>query len=129
MDFGLDVNLKGEEPINPITWLKFESILLFFTFVSTAVLGQQEPPHSIGITLSGSGPSAIFDYFYSGIIDPAMHLQFGLNTINILFFIVAIIFMWLIVYSFRKKAPAVVSFFIGMFCILSLYFGLMASIQ
>ena len=127
--FWIRRKLKQQEQINPIPWLKFESVLLFFTFVSTGVLGQQEPPHSIEITLGGSGPSAIFDYFYSGIIEPSMSLQFGFNTINTLFFIVAIIFMWLIVYSFRKKTPAVVPFFMGMFSVLSLYFGLMASIQ
>ncbi|WP_342512432.1 CopD family protein [Sporosarcina sp. FSL K6-1522] len=126
--FWMKRKLQRQEPINPIPWLKFESILLFFTFVSTGVLGQQEPPHSIETTLGGSGPSAIFDYFYSGVIDPAMHVQLGFNTINTLFFIVALIFMWLIVYSFRKKVAAVVPFFMGMFCILSLYFGLMASI-
>ncbi|MEK5069659.1 copper resistance D family protein [Sporosarcina sp. FSL K6-1508] len=127
--FWIRRKLKRQEKINPITWLKFESILLFITFVSTAVLGQQEPLHSIETTLGGSGPSAIFDYFYSGTIDPSMHVQFGLNTINALFFMVAFIFMWLIVYSFRKNTPAVISFFMGMFCILSLYFGFMASIQ
>lgn len=127
--FWIRRKLRRKEQINTIAWLKFESILLFFTFVSTGVLGQQEPPHSIEITLAGSGPSAIFDYFYSGVIDPSMSLQFGLNTINILFFIVAIIFMWLIMYSFRKKTPAVVPFFMGMLSVLSLYFGLMASIQ
>lgn len=127
--FWIRRKLKRQEQINPIPWLKFESILLFFTFVSTGMLGQQEPPHSIEITLAGSGPSAIFDYFYSGVIDPSMSLQFGLNTINILFFIVSIIFMWLFMYSLRKKTSAVVPFFMGMFSILSLYFGLMASIQ
>lgn len=126
--FWIRRKLKKQEQINPIPWLKFESVLLFFTFVSTGVLGQQEPPHSIETTLAGSGPSAIFDYFYSGIIEPSMSLQFGLNTINTLFFIVAIIFMWLIVYSFRKKMPAVIPFFMGMFSVLSLYFGLMASV-
>jgi len=127
--FWIRRKLKRQEQINPIPWLKFESILLFITFVSTAVLGQQEPPHSIEVTLGGRGPSAVFDYFYLGTIDPSMHVQFGLNTINIMYFIVAIIFMWLIFYSFRKKAPAVVSFFMGMFCTLSLYLGLIASIQ
>lgn len=127
--FWIRQKLKRQEQINPIPWLKFESVLLFFTFVSTAVLGQQEPPHSIEITLSGSGPSAVFDYFYSGNINPSMHVQFGLNPINILYFIVAIIFMGLIFYSFKKEAPAVVSFFSGLFCTLSLYLGFIASIQ
>ena len=127
--FWMRRKLKRQEEINPIPWLKFESILLFFTFVSTGVLGQQEPPHSIEITLAGSGPSAIFDYFYVGVIDPSMSLHFDLNTINILFFVVAIIFMWLIMYSFRKKTSALVPFFMGMFSVLSLYFGLMASIH
>lgn len=126
--FWIKRKLKLQENINPIPWLKFESILLFFTFVSTAVLGQQEPPHSIETTLDGTGPSSIFAYFYPGIIDPSMHVQLGFNTINILFFIVAIVFMWLILYSFKKKKAAVVQFFMGMFCILSLYFGIMASV-
>ena len=127
--FWIRRKLQRQEQINPIPWVKFESLLLFFTFVSTGVLGQQEPPHSIEITLGSSGPSAIFNYFYSGIIDPSMHVQLGLNTINTLFFIVAIIFMWLIIYSFMKKVPAVLPFFMAMFCVLSLYLGLMASIQ
>ncbi|PIC63028.1 copper resistance protein CopD [Sporosarcina sp. P13] len=127
--FWMRCKLKMQEKINPIPWLKFESILLFFTFVSTGVLGQQEPPHSMKITLGSSGPSEIFAYFYPGIIEPSMSLQFGLNTISLLFFILSILFMWLILYSFRKKVSAVAPFFMGMFCILSLYFGLMASIQ
>lgn len=127
--FWIRRKLKRQEQVNTIAWLKVESILLFFTFVFTGVLGQQEPPHSIEITLAGSGPSPIFDYFYSGVIDPAMSLQFGLNTIAILFFAVAIIFMWLIMYSFRKKTSAAIPFFMGMFCVISLYFGLMASVQ
>ena len=127
--FWMKRKLKRQEQINPIAWLKFESILLFFTFVSTACLGQQEPPHSIETTLAWQWSFGNFRLFLFRIIDPSMHVQFGFNTINILFFIVAIIFMWLILYSFRKKTPAIVSFFMGMFCVLSLYFGLMASIQ
>ncbi len=127
--FWIRRKLQRQEQINPIPWLKFESILLFFTFVSTGILGQQEPPHSIETTLGSSGTSKIFDYFYSGVIDSSIHVQLGLNTINTLFFVVAIIFMWLIVYSFMKKVPAVVPFFMGMFSVLSLYLGLMASIQ
>lgn len=127
--FWIRRKLLRQQSVNPVPWLKFESILLFLTFVSTGVLGQQEPPHSIETTLAGSGPSALFDYFYLGNIDPAMHLQFGINTLNILFFIVAILFMWLILYSFKHKAPAIASFFMGLFCILSLYFGFMASVQ
>lgn len=126
--FWIRRKLKRQEQINPIPWLKFESILLLFTFVSTGVLGQQEPPHSIEITLAGSGPASIFDYFYSDVIDPSMRLQFGFNTIGILFLIVAIIFMCLILYGFKNKTPAAAHFFMGMFCIISLYFGLMASI-
>lgn len=126
--FWIRRKLKQQEQFNPIPWLKFESILLFLTFVSTGVLGQQEPPHSIEITLAGSGPSTVFNYFYSGVIDPSMSLQFGFNTLSILFFIVAIIFMCLILYSFKKKTSAVVPFFMGMFCTISLYFGLMASV-
>lgn len=126
--FWIRRKLKRQEQVNPIPWLKFESILLFFTFVSTGVLGQQEPPHSIEIMLASSGPSALFDYFYSGNIDSSMSLQFGFNTISILFFIVATIFMGLIMYSFKKKTRAVVPFFMGMFCIISLYFGLISSV-
>lgn len=127
--FWIRRKLTRHEKVDPLPWLKFESILLFFTFVSTGILGQQEPPHSITITLGGNGPSKIFDYFYSDVIDPSMHLQFGFNTINILFFVVGVIFLWLIAYSFKKETPSIVPFFMGMFSVLSIYFGLMSSFQ
>ncbi|MEK4387736.1 CopD family protein [Solibacillus sp. FSL W7-1464] len=126
--FWIRHKLKRREQINPIPWLKFESVLLFFTFVSTGILGQQEPPHSIEIMLASSGPSPVFSYFYSGTIDASMSFQFGFNTINILFFIVATIFMVLSIYSFKKRTQAVVPFFMGIFCIISLYFGLISSV-
>ena len=83
--FWIKRKLKRQEPINPIPWLKFESVLLFFTFVSTGVLGQQEPPHSIETTLVVVVLRRYFDYFYLGVIDPSMHVQFGFNTLNICF--------------------------------------------
>jgi putative copper export protein len=127
--FWIRRRLRNQRPVNPLPWLKFESVLLFLAFAATGVLGQQEPPHSIETTLAGSGPSSLFDYFYTGYIDPATHLQFEINTLNTLFFAVAVLFMGLILYNFRQKGPAVVSFFSGLLCILSLYFGFMASVQ
>lgn len=127
--FWIRRKLLRQQQINPIPWLKFESILLFLTFVSTGVLGQQEPPHSIATTLAGSGPSVLFDYFYLGDIDPSMHVQFELNTLSVLYFILAAVFIWHIAYGFKNKVQAIVPFFMGIFCILSLYFGVMASIQ
>lgn len=126
--FWMKRKLRRQEPINPLPWLKLESVLLFITFVLTGILGQQEPPHSIKITLSGNGPSPIFDYFYSGIIEPAMHLEFGYSTISILFLTAAVWFLSMIVYCFRKGTSAAATFLMGLFCAISIYFGLMSSI-
>lgn len=120
--------LQRGEGINPLPWAKAESVVLLLVFAVTGVLGQQEPPHSIEAFLRESGVSKLFDYFYTGPIAPAMHLQFDFNLLSMLFLIVAAVFGFLVVYCFKQKAQAVVSLLMGLFCVMALYFGLMTSI-
>lgn len=120
--------LQRGSGINPLPWAKAESVILLLIFITTGVLGQQEPPHSIETYLRSSGPSKIFDYFYSGRIDPAMTLQFGFNLLSMLFLLVAAVFGFLVVYCFKQKMPARVSLVMSLCCVFTMYLGLMTSI-
>lgn len=121
--------LKHKEEVNPLPWVKAESIVLLLIFGATGVLGQQEPPHSIESYLRGSGASKLFDYFHAGQIDPAMHLQFDFNVLGLLFFVLGAVFGFLSIYCFKQKAPAYISLLTGLFCVLTLYIGLMTSLS
>lgn len=121
--------LQRGEDINPVPWSRAESVVLLLIFAATAVLGQQEPPHSIEAYLKGSGASDLFRYFYSGQIDPAMHLQVDFTLLGSLFFGVAVIFGFLVLYCFKQKAPSFVSLLMSLFSVLALYVGLMMSIS
>lgn len=121
--------LERGEGVNPLPWVKAESVVLLLVLAATGVLGQQEPPHSIESYLRGTGASKLFDYFYAGPIDPAMHLQFDLNLLGSLFFVLGAVFGFLGIYCFKQKAPAYISLLMGLFCVLTFYVGLMTSIQ
>ncbi len=119
----------GLDPkINPLPWVKAESALLLLVFTATAVLGQQEPPHSIESTVSGGGLPSIFRALHNGVITKPIDASLDINLIGSLFFILTIVFLILTVAVFVKKAPSVVAFIMSVLCIVSLYLGLMNSV-
>lgn len=126
--FWIKRKMQKQNGINPLPYFRAESLFLLFTFAATAVLGQQEPPHSIEITLKSIGPSPIFDFFYAGNIDPAGSLAFNSNFISASFFGLTIVLIGLLLYSFYKKTPVSVPFFMGLLTILALYMGFMTSL-
>ena len=120
--------LQRNDKINPLPWAKAESIMLVLVFAATAVLGQQEPPHSIESYIRGSGASPLFSYFYNGEVDPAMNLAFGFNFLSLSFFAVAAFFVFLVIYGLKRSVPVSVAFAMSLLGALSLYLALMSGI-
>lgn len=120
--------IRLDPKVNPLPWVKAESGLLLLIFAATAVLGQQEPPHSVESTISGGGLSRIFGALNNGVITKPINASFDFNIIGSLFFILTLVFLILIVTVFVKKAPSVVAFIMSVLCIVSLYLGLMNSV-
>ncbi|WP_313894860.1 CopD family protein [Psychrobacillus sp.] len=120
--------IKLDSKINPLPWVKAESGLLLLIFIATAVLGQQEPPHSVESTISGGGLSNIFGALHNGVITTPIEASFDINLIGLLFFMLTLVFLVLTVAVFVKKIPSIVAFIMSVLCIVSLYLGLMNSV-
>ncbi len=119
--------LKNNRHFNPKPWVKGESLLLLFIFSATAFLGQSAPPHDIPSTLQTNGVSNVIQYFYSGDIENISQVQLSLSGLGLIFMLLASVFLVLLIFSFTKKTPAILSFLISFFFVLSVYFSLMTN--
>lgn len=116
--------LHKQKEFDPRPWIKAESIVLLFLFVTTAFLGQQEPPHA-----SSEGMySPLFAYFYSGAVPPGNPVQFGWSSMSTLFSLTAVLFFALSFWSWTKKAAGM-TFFMSMMVVLSMYIALITGLH
>ncbi|MFC7686179.1 copper resistance D family protein [Ureibacillus sp. GCM10028918] len=119
--------VQMDESFNPLPWVKAESIVMLLIFSATAALGQQSPPRETAI--SSSNVSQLFSLVYQGQIQPNMLVQFAPNATAIMLAVVTLLFLVLMVFSFVKKMPAIMTFVMGLFLVMSGYLSLMLSIQ
>jgi putative copper export protein len=121
--------IKLDAQLNPLPWVKAESVFLLLIFSATAVLGQQEPPHSIESTVAGNGFSTLFSSVYNGVINNPINASFDFNLMGLLFLLLSISFLLLTGVVFIKKAPSVMALIMSFLCIVSLYLGLINSVS
>lgn len=119
--------LLKDSHFNPKPWARMESIIILLIFSATAALGQQSPPHEISVT--NETVSKLFTMFYQGQILPEMTVQLGLNPTSTSLIVLAVLFFALIIISFIKKAPAIVSFLMSFLLVVCLYLSLILSIK
>lgn len=127
--FLIKKKLNAHTDFNPIPWTKAESMVILLIFSATAVLGQQAPPHDIITTIKSSGASKLFTLFYQGNFYPELQIQLSLNAISVSFLTVSILSLLMLLFSFIKKAPAILSFIIVVLFVFSSYLSLILSIQ
>ncbi len=119
--------IRNDLQFNPIPWTKWESAVILFIFMATAVLGEQSPPHEA--ILTQETVSSLFMLFYQGVFQPGMTVQFVMNAVSISFFVLAFLFFGLMVLSFIKKASALVSFLLSVLGVMCVYLGMMFSLS
>lgn len=119
--------LTHNHQFNPKPWVKTESLLLLFIFSATAFLGQSSPPHEIESTIRTNGISNLFQYFYGGTVEGIGQVQFSLSSYSVIFILLGMFFLALVIFSFAKKTPAIFSFLMSFFAVLSIYLSLMTS--
>ncbi|MFJ8257988.1 copper resistance D family protein [Peribacillus asahii] len=111
---------------NPRPWTRIESIIILFIFSATAALGQQSPPHET--TVTSEEVSKLFMMFYQGQLHPEMTIQLESTPSSISFAILGVLFFALMIMSFIKKTPAIVSFLMSVILVFCLYLSLILSI-
>jgi len=120
--------LQKNSAINPRKWAKAESFTLLLIFSATAVLGQQEPPHDIGAVATSNGMSNLFKLAYTESISLPIDASMDLSMLGLLFFSLAICFLFLAWISAMKKVSPRLAFGMSILCVISLYLGLMNSV-
>ncbi len=119
--------VQSDTSFNPLPWIKAESIFMLLIFSATAALGQQPPPRET--VISSENVSRLFNLIYQGQIEQNMTVHFAPNVTAIMLGILTLLFLALMLFSFIKKMPAIMTFMMGLFLVLSSYLSLMLSIQ
>lgn len=121
--------VQKDSNVNPRNWVKAESGTLLLIFSATAVLGQQEPPHDIDAVAASNGMANLFNTVYSEKITLPINAAVDLSMLGILFFALSICFLFFASIAASKKSSPVVTFVMSILCIVSIYFGLMNSVD
>ncbi|WP_240758350.1 copper resistance D family protein [Lysinibacillus sp. SGAir0095] len=119
--------VQKDASFNPIPWVKAESVLMLLIFSATAALGQQSPPRETAI--SSNNVSQLFNILYQGQIHQNMSVQFAPNATAIMLGVLTLLFLVLMILSFIKKMPVIMTFIMGIFLVFTGYLSLILSIQ
>ncbi|MCQ6276074.1 CopD family protein [Bacillus sp. V3B] len=119
--------LMRNSNFNPKPWTRIESIIILLIFSATAALGQQSPPHET--TATSIGVSKLFTMFYKGQFQPEMTVQLDLHSTSISLIVLAVLFFALMIISFIKKTPTIVSFLMSVLLVVCVYLSLILSIN
>lgn len=112
---------------NPSPWIKAESIIILITFYFTSVLGTLSPPHEVDFTVKSEGASKWVEWLIGKDILTTLNIGLTINFQTVFLITISLIFLFLIVISFKKVKPLVAVFF-GCSFIFAFYFGLILSI-
>ena len=112
---------------NPKPWIKAESIILLIVFYFTAVMGTLSPPHEIEFTVKSEGASKWVEWFLGKTILSTSQIQFLPSFQSGLLIELSILFLLMIMFSFKQRRPILAIAF-GIIFIIVLSMGLMFSL-
>ena len=118
--------LQNDPSYNPLPWAKLESVIVLVIFSITGALGQVSPPHELSRMILAEGTSKLFSFFHPGEITFPLHFSPGIVSISL--FVIALLFLALILFTFIKKAPKALSLLMSLLFILTGYIAFMLSI-
>ena len=118
--------LIKKQNFNPVPWVRAESLFALLVFSTTAAMSQQSPP--IASSLKEDGVSVLFELFYQGQYYPGMEAQLSINSMSILLFIIAFLFLILLFYAFLKKTSARIAFLLCALFSFSSYLAIILSV-
>lgn len=119
--------LMKNQNFNPLPWMKAESIVALLVFSVTAAMGQQSPPSAS--IMGEEGLSFLFELFYQGQYNPGMEVQLSVNLMSILLFMIALLFLAMIFYTYFKKISAMITVLLSILFVLSGYLAIIMSIS
>ncbi|GGE50053.1 hypothetical protein GCM10011391_31030 [Pullulanibacillus camelliae] len=119
---------KAIKRYHSIKWARAESFVILLIFAVTAFMGQQPPPHQPDQYLNLYGPSPLFLAIYQKNIPSDFVVHFSFNVFSFIFIDFSLLFLLMIILSFIKKFPNIISLLMAVGFLASTYFSIMATI-
>ncbi|WHY02994.1 CopD family protein [Neobacillus sp. DY30] len=110
----------------PRKWLKSESLILLLVFYFTAVLGTLSPPYEMPPAAQTVETPTWVEWLFAKDILLPIEVDIAPTFLTVLLISVALLFLLLIIISYKKMSPVFATLFGGCF-ILTLYLGLIFS--
>lgn len=121
--------VKQGNSINPIPWVRAESVTALLVFCAMAVMGQQSPPENLPAVIHFEKPSALFEFFYKGTVQPSTTLQFVSGGNFIILSIISVVLLLSMVLLYRRKAAPTIVFSFGLLFAGTAYAALMLGVN
>ena len=116
------IKLKMNKPLfEPRTWVRIETVLLVLILFITALYSEQQPPSFYVQEIS-----PFFEMFYRGSIEAGMRGYLQMTGIGLGFFLLTALFIGLVIVSYIKQLPVVVSAALTFALTLCFYMGFMS---
>lgn len=116
------IKLKLNKPLfEPRTWVRIETILLILILFITALYSEQQPPSFYVQEIS-----PFFELFYRSSIEAGMRGYFQMTGIGLGFFLLTALFIGLVIVSYIKQLPVIVSAAMTFAVTLCFYMGFMS---
>ncbi|WP_042460097.1 copper resistance D family protein [Neobacillus dielmonensis] len=112
---------------NPKPWIRGETIILAIVFYFTGVLGTLSPPHDVEFTVNFEGASNWVQWLLGKNINTTVGIHLTPALQSGMMILIAIVFMMMILVSFKKVKPRL-SVLFGVCFIVVLYLGFMFSL-
>lgn len=111
--------------LNPVPWVRAESIILFAIFMVTAYFSHQPPPSTM---VFEHNLSALSTWFLNESVQDGMQLGFQVGASSLFFAMLALVFGGLVVASFVKRAPLLMGAVMSVAAVGSAYLGVMSGL-
>lgn len=115
------------EPLyDPLPWFRLEGVTGLTIFVATAIMGQQEPPHDVALSLESLDPSPLFLWLYPEGADTKLQLQFTATSWG--FAALAVVLLLAMIVMFIRRLPVTYAAAAGLLFAISAYAAIMRSL-
>lgn len=116
------IKLKINKPFfEPRTWVKIETVLLILILFITALYSEQQPPN---FTVQEISP--FFELFYNRTVETGMRAYLQMTGISVAFFLLTAVFIGLVVVSYIKQFPLILTISMLLAIAVCFYLGFMS---
>ncbi|MDP4164203.1 MAG: CopD family protein [Bacillota bacterium] len=119
--------MASDAHVNPLPWVRLESVSALIIFSITGALGMQSPPHEIKNTVLSEGVSSLWQIFHGNNVPS--QLSFTPGYPSALLLLISVAFLMMTINSYKTNAPKVFALFMGICFIFSAYCTLMLSVK